>query len=143
MYHTEASLIINRPVTDVFAVISNLDRFKEWQDDLIEARWTSTGEPGVGSTYVFITQFAGSRMDLPGKVIAWELAQGWQWRATGGPFPIQGGYRLEAREGGTQITMFSDSEPKGWMNVMRPLLKWMGERGYRRSLTRLKAMLET
>lgn len=142
MYHTEASLIINRPVADVFAVTSDLNQHRGWQDGLIEACWTSEGTPGLGSTYVFVTQFARSRWDLPGVVTMWEPPNGWQWQAKGGPFPVQGGFRLEPMGTGTRITMFSDSEPWGWMNMMRPLLKWMGERSYQRSLTRLKATLE-
>jgi hypothetical protein len=55
---------------------------------------------------------------------------------------VQGGFRLEAVGSRTRVTMFSDSEPSGWMNAMRPLLKWMGERSYEKSLSRLKALLE-
>ncbi len=142
MYHTEVSMMINRTIADVFAVISDLNRHKEWQDDLIEARWASEGTPGAGSTFVFVTQFAGMRWDLPGEVTLWDPPNGWQWKAHGGPFPVQGGFQLEQREGGTQITMFSDSEPKGWMNIMRALLKWMGERSNKHSLTHLKTILE-
>jgi len=101
MYHTEAHVIIDQPITVVFATVSDIGRLKEWQDGLIEAKWTSKEPHGLGSTYIFISQFAGTR-----------------------------------------ITMFSDSEPTGWMNLMRPLLKWMGERSYKRSLTRLKGILE-
>lgn len=79
MYHTEANLLIHRPLADVFAMVSNVNRHTEWQDGLIEARWTSVGAPGVGSTYIFVTQFAGSRMNLPGKIIVWDPPHGWQW----------------------------------------------------------------
>lgn len=113
MYHTEASIMINRTIADAFAVITDLHRHKEWQDGLIEARWTSEGAPGVGSTYVFVTQFAGARWDLPGQVTSWTPSKGWTWKADGGPFPAQGGFRLEQMGNGTRITMFSDSEPKG------------------------------
>ncbi|MEO6063405.1 MAG: SRPBCC family protein [Thermoflexales bacterium] len=141
MYHTEMSVTINRPIATVFALVSDLNRFTEWQAGLIAANWTSAGAPGAGSTYTFVTRFAGMRMELPGEVTSWSSPTGWTWRAVGGPFPMQGGYRLEQAGPGTRITMFSDSEPKGWMNVMRPLLKWMGERTYTKSLTRLKAIL--
>lgn len=141
MYHTEASAVINLPPDKVFAVVSDVNRFTEWQDGLVKANWTSAGTPGVGSTYLFVTQFAGTRMDLPGEVITWNPPNGWTWKSNGGPFPVQGSYRLEQAGAGTRITMFSDSEPKGWMNAMRPLLKWMGERTYKKSLTRLKTLI--
>jgi hypothetical protein len=128
---------------DVFAIVSDISRHKEWQDGLVEACWTSEGAPGLGSTFDFVSQFAGTRWDLPGEVTSWSTPDGWRWKFNGGPFPEQGDFQLEPVGTGTRITMFSDSEPNGWMNAMRPLLKWMGERTYKRSLTRLKAMLES
>ena len=143
MYHTEMSVTINRPIAMVFALVSDVNRFTEWQDGLVAANWTSADAPGAGATYAFVTRFAGMRMDLPGEVTSWNPPTGWTWKAAGGPFPVQGGYRLEQAGIGTRITMFSDSEPKGLINAMRLLLKWMGERTYRNSLTRLKTILES
>jgi uncharacterized protein YndB with AHSA1/START domain len=143
MYHTEASVYIDKPVPNVFAIVSDMNLHQKWQDGLIESKWTSPTPVGVGSTYVFVSQFAGTRWDIPGSITEWNPPQGLQWKANDGPFPVQGGFRLEPVSKGTRIIMFSDSEPKGWMNVMRPLLKWMGERIYRSSLTRLKMMLES
>lgn len=142
MYHTEASLVIEQPIGNVFAVVSDVSRARDWQEGLVEANWTSEKALGIGSTYNFVSKFAGMRWDLPGKVTHWDPPNGWQWEARSGPFPVRGGYRLETSSSGTRITMFSDSEPRGWMNAMRPLLKWMGERSYRHSLIRLKALLE-
>ncbi len=143
MYHTEAGIVINRPLADVFTIVSDMRQHQKWQEGLVEASWTSDGSPGVGSTYRFVSQFAGMRWDLPGEVTLWNPPNGWRWKASGGPFPVKGGFRLEQVGSGTRITMFSDSEPQGWMNTMRAILKWMGERTYRRSLTRLKAIIES
>jgi hypothetical protein len=127
----------------VFSVLSDVDRHVEWQDGIIESAWTSEPPGVVGARYRFVTRFAGSRMTLPGEVTGWDPPNGWTWKATGGPFPVQGGFRLVAAAGhGTRVTMFSDSEPSGWINALRPLMKWIGERGYRRSLARLKALVE-
>lgn len=143
MYHAEASIVINRPMTDVFKIVSNLSRAKEWQAGLVESNWTSDRDPGIGTTYQFVTKFAGSRMELPGEITSWDPPNGLQWKASGGPFPVQGGYRLKQVDNSTRITMFSDSEPKGWMNAMKPILKWMGERTYKQSLAHLKMILES
>lgn len=57
-------------------------------------------------------------------------------------YHMQGGFRLEPLGAGTRVTMYSDSEPKGWMSALRPLLKRLGEHSYQRSLQRLKTLLE-
>ena len=143
MYHSEVTIEIGRPPDEVFAVLSNLDRHVEWQDGIIEAGWTSETTAAVGATYRFVTRFAGSRMDLPGEVTGWDPPHGWTWKGHGGPFPVQGGFRLAGARGRTRVTMFSDSQPTGWMNAIRPIMKWIGERGYRWSLARLKTLLES
>lgn len=68
MYYTEHSIVINRPPADVFAVVSNVSRHKEWQDGVESSSWTSARPHGLGSTYLTIAQFAGSRWNLPGEV---------------------------------------------------------------------------
>lgn len=141
MYRTEASILIGRTATEVFAVASDIDRMSEWQEGLVESRWTSPSA-GLGATYLFVAKFAGRRWDLPGEITEWDPPRGWRWRSHGGPFPVEGGYRLDASSNGTRVTMFSESVPTGWMSVMRPILKVMGERMYRRSLARLKSVVE-
>lgn len=144
MIHTEASIIIDRPVEEVFKLQTDLSRYKDWQDGLVEAGWTSTGPPGVGSTYKFITANAGMRFDIPGEIIAWDPPRSWKWKARSGPIIIEGGYRFEHVGSGTRVTMFSDSELKGMMKLMPAwLYKSLGERSQKRSLNRLKALLES
>lgn len=142
MYHTEARVFINRPIEIVFDAVADVPSQHEWQDGLVESGWTSAQTKQVGATYKFVSQMGGVRWDLPGQIIHWDAPHGWRWQASEGPFPVQGGYRLEVADGGTWITMYSDSEPSGWMRWMRSLLKWMGERSYQKSLCRLKALLE-
>ena len=39
----ETSILINRPVEEVFAFITDLDTWSEWQSDLVEVKKTSPG----------------------------------------------------------------------------------------------------
>jgi hypothetical protein len=77
VYHTEASIEIERPPSVVFSVLSDFDRHVEWQDGIIEAAWTSEPPGVVGARYRFVTRFAGSRMTLPGEVTGWGPPNGW------------------------------------------------------------------
>lgn len=144
MIHTEASIVINRPIDEVFRLQTDLGRYKDWQDGLVEAAWTSPGPAGVGSTYKFITANAGMRFELPGEIIEWDPPRGWKWKARSGPITIEGGYRFEPTGQGTKLTMFSDSELKGMMKLMPAwLYKYLGERSQKRSLNQLKSLIES
>jgi uncharacterized protein YndB with AHSA1/START domain len=47
----EKSVVIARPVEDVWAVLSNLDNVKRWSISGSEARQTSPGPLGVGASF--------------------------------------------------------------------------------------------
>ena len=57
MFKLEVSEVINRPVEEVFAYISNPENDSLWQSDTAETEITSEGPIGVGTTYRDVTEF--------------------------------------------------------------------------------------
>jgi uncharacterized membrane protein len=51
MYKFTKNVVINRSQQDVFNFLSNPTNMPQWQSAVESAEWTSTGTPGVGSTY--------------------------------------------------------------------------------------------
>ena len=52
MVKIEVSAVIDRPVEDVFAFMSNPENDPQWQSDTAETKITSQGPMGVGTTYL-------------------------------------------------------------------------------------------
>lgn len=50
MKHVEASITINRPIAEVFAFVTDFSKATQYQPGIIEARVTSSGSVGVGTT---------------------------------------------------------------------------------------------
>lgn len=62
----EKSVVIARPVEDVWAVLSNLDNFKRWSLSGQEYKQTSPGPLGVGASvevaeWCFVASISGCR----------------------------------------------------------------------------------
>ncbi len=55
----ETSVVINRPIEDVFNYSTDPGNTPEWQTGLLESRLTSAGPIGVGSTIRDVRMFMG------------------------------------------------------------------------------------
>ncbi len=144
-----ASIMIDRPVTDVFAAVSDIARMGEWSPECVACRWVDGVDgPAVGS------EFTGDNVAKVGpvtlkkwtttsKITGYEhnavfefVAEGYStWR-----------YEFEDREGSTVVTeSFSFPPPVGvqkflYETVMRRSTSMV--KGMEATLGRLKAALE-
>ena len=72
MISVEHSVVIDRPIHEVFAFIANVENNPQWQQSVLETRKTSPGPVGVGSTGIEVRQFMGRRMELSFEVTEYE-----------------------------------------------------------------------
>ncbi len=75
MIEIEKSAVINRPVEEVFAYVTDVENEPQWISEVAEVRKTSDGPMGVGSTYDNIVHFLGRRIVDPHEVIQYERWQ--------------------------------------------------------------------
>ena len=72
-----SSIVINRPVEDVFAVLTNVENAGKWFPGNVQEWWTSPPPHGVGSTrrarvkLGLITSVAGRCARIEGRVEEW------------------------------------------------------------------------
>ena len=62
MISTQVSIVINRPLEEVFAYLSDLENNMNWRAGMIEAKKTSAGPIGVGTTYRLVSSAGGSKV---------------------------------------------------------------------------------
>ncbi|HZO28585.1 MAG TPA: SRPBCC family protein [Chloroflexota bacterium] len=62
---------INGPVEQVFAMVADADRAKEWSTNLVSIRRTSDG-PGLGATTEAVMKIAGSEQRAKGRCTAYD-----------------------------------------------------------------------
>ncbi len=142
MKHVEASITINRPIAEVFVFVTDFGNATQWQPGIIEARVTSNGPVGVGTTYTWVQQFVGQKMDTSGQVTVWSPPTAYEWKSTSGPFPVSGGVKFKAEGNGTVVTSYADAEPGGFFKLAEGLvIKQLGGQ-FEQGLKKLKELLE-
>jgi uncharacterized protein YndB with AHSA1/START domain len=136
------SVVINRPVEEVFAFVADQSKIPLWQSFVAEAGLTSEGPMSAGSTYRYTFQLLGQRIETTGEFPEYEPNSKYSFKATSGPFPIKGGFICEAVEGGTKVTMWGEAEFGGFFKVAEPLALRLFMRQLETSLKSLKDILE-
>ena len=142
MATAELSTTINRPVEDVFAVMSNVEDNPKWSSAALEAKQTSAGPIGVGTTAHFVGKFIGRRIESDSVVTEFEPNRKFTWESKSGPFPLRGSFTFEPVEGGTRVNAIFEAEPGGFFKLAEPLFVGMAKRQFQGDLANLKDLME-
>ncbi len=143
MTHMEKSIKINCTPEQAFALGTDVNKAATWQVGVLEAKVTSEGEWGVGTTYAWTQKAIGQTMETRGEVTVWNPPLAYEWKATKSPFPLAGGMKFQADGSGTLVTVFADAEPGGFFKLAEGMIKGQMEKQFEENLEALKKLLES
>lgn len=143
MLNIEASTIINRPVADVFAFMSNFENNPKWEKNFVEARRLSADPIGVGTAFQCVLQVPGQRSESRFEITAYEPNRKIGFRADR---PAQakpaGSILFESVGDGTKVTVLPRPEMSGFFRLMEPLMAGYIKKQNETHLNNLKQLLE-
>ncbi len=141
MLKIESSIVINRPVDEVFAVLSNIENNPKWSSGFLEAKKTSQGPIGVGTTWRAVQKALGQRIETEAEVTEYEPNRKCTQRGKS-PFPVKVQMTFESVEGGTRVNLRLEGEPGGFFKLAQPLVANMAKRNIEGDLANLKDLME-
>jgi uncharacterized membrane protein len=142
MAKVEASVVINRPVEEVFAFMSDVKNWLKWQSGMLEAEQSSEGPAGVGTTCRGVNQFLGQRMEWTSEITAYELNEKIEQRIKSGPMLIEQIVEFEPVEGGTKLTLGGEGETGGLFKLAEPMVNRRMQKEMEGNISNLKDILE-
>ena len=142
MVKVEGTVVINRPIEEVFAFLANPDKSSQWQGMVLEAKQTSEGPVGVGTTGQSSSQFLGRRIESTWEVTEYELNRKTAFKSTSGPVPYEQSATLETVDEGTKVTLVAEYEVGGFFKLAEPIVARMGQRQAEADFANLKDLLE-
>lgn len=142
MIKVEVSIVINRPVEEVFAFLSDLEGNSKWRPGQIEAKKTSESPIGVGTTYRTVNNVLGRRMEGEMQVTAYEPNRQYTVKSKSGYFPFEARRIFEPVEGGTRVRFVVEAEPGGLFKLAEPLVESMARRRLEADVATLKDLME-
>ena len=136
------SIVINRPIEDVFAVLANLENDPKWRREWVEAKKTTEGPIGIGARFSLFGEFLGRRNEVVYEVTEYEPNQITAWKTVSGPLPLTFQRTFERVVGGTQVTIRYEADIRGFIKLIKPLVVSVGKRALQGDFPKLKELME-
>ena len=137
----EASVTINRPPADVFAVLTDVPHQPDWSTGAGRILNVSENPAILGTTWTQISKFVGREIEAHLKVTDYEANRRFGSQVDK-PIPFQLLFVLEPVGTGTRVTFTSAGEPGGFFGVAAPLLRKAIKDTMSSDLQALKTQLE-
>lgn len=141
MAQIKSSIIIKRPIEEVFAFVADPRNDLKWRSDVVESNVTS-GSLGVGATFEFASEFIGRKIETKGEMTAYDPPKRFAWKSIESPIPVSAVTTFEAVTDGTLIVDTVDFEPGGFFKIAEPLLIKQAQSAAEKDMKKLKELLE-
>lgn len=139
----QLTITIDRPIEDVFRVLSDPATTPRWSRNAIEEHVTTAGPVGVGSRRrATVRRFGGGTTQNEIEVTAFEPNRRIALRSIESPVPFSSAYLLTPIGSGARVDWDWDFDLKGGLRLVGPLVRGMFARAFRADLARLKSMME-
>ncbi|HEX6700525.1 MAG TPA: SRPBCC family protein [Gaiellaceae bacterium] len=143
MTKIERSIVIERPVEEVWDFVHDPAKDALWQTTLAESEKLTHGPMRVGTRVREVRHFLGVRIELAWEVTEYEPNVRSAIRGISGPIPLTGGYRFEPVEAGTRFTVSGELDAHGLFKLAEPVFARITRRELEANLGHLKDLLET
>ena len=139
----EHTVVINRPIAEVFAFIAKADNMPRWAKYITDAAQTSEGPVDVGTTCYVVSKMMGMQVKQDFTVTECIPDHVYAARSTSGLVPMESRYVLEEASGATEVRVSTTTDLSGVMKMAGPLLTRKLRKQMREDHENLKQYLET
>jgi carbon monoxide dehydrogenase subunit G len=136
------SVTVDRRVEEVWDFIGDFENTTRWSPGVLEARQTSDGPLGVGSTLQTVVKAFGRRRTADYLVTEYEPNQAFAFEVTSGPMTSRARYSVQPAGAGTRLTASGGAEATGLYKLLAPILVRILKRHSQDDLANVKRILE-
>jgi uncharacterized membrane protein len=142
MSKIERSIVIERPLEEVWDFVQDTSKDAMWQTTLVESQVLTEGPRRVGTQVQEVRRFLGVQIPMTLELTEFEPRHRSSLRAVSGGIPLSGSYLLEPLDGGTKLTVTGQLEAHRLFKLTEPVFARMTSRELEASLGHLKDLLE-
>ena len=142
MISHEASVVIHRPVEQVFAFASDPRNDLRWSEGALDSRQITAGPVGVGTKVAQVYSFLGRRMEGEFEITEYEPNSRLTKKVTEGPFPLRITLSLEPDGAKTKATGRIELKPEGFFALAEPIVSGNLRKRFESDMAALKHALE-
>lgn len=139
-----SSIEIDRPQSEVFAYLDELDKHPEWQESLTGSRVLTEGPVAVGTKVVDTRRVPGGPRDMTYEITAHQPPTTSSWKGLDGPVRASGTITVERLdESRSRVTVEFDLQGHGIGILFAPFARAQARKQVPTDQQKLKQLLES
>jgi len=142
MSKIQRSIVIERPIDEVWDFVHDTTKDALWQTTLVESRLLTEGPKRVGTRVQEVRRFMGVRLEMGLELTEFEPNRKSSLKAVSGGIPLSGSYVLEPLDGATRLTVTGELDAHGAFKLAEPVFARITSRELEANLGHLKDLLE-
>lgn len=142
MIELSSSVLINRPIDEVFTYVAEANNWSNWMSELVEVKNKSADPVGKGTKFSAVASILGRRVETIQEVSKYEPNSKFAVKSSSGPVENEDEFTFEPVAGGTKITRTAQGEIAGFLKMAEPLVTRMLNRQFETNFANLKDLLE-
>lgn len=142
MIDIASSILIYRPLTQVFDFISSSANDFEWQYGTLASGQVSAGANRVGASFRTIGHLMGRRVVGTFEITDYEANHRYGFKSLSGPLHLHTVYTLEMSDGSTRLNISTHASPANLLHVPERIMQKYMQRQLKQDLAMLKSILE-
>lgn len=132
MVEFQHSVVVNKPVNEVFAYMANFQNNPKWSPDIAEVTRTSTAQTiGKGKTWRQVIVAGKRRLPYELTVDQYEANRMYHFKGAGSALDYEVTCRFDPAAGGTKVSIAVSGQVKGFAKLFRGTI----ERTFREAIT--------
>ena len=134
---------IRRPIEDVFAILTDVEKTGIWFPGDVEERWTSPPPHGVGSTRRATVRMLGLRSENDAVVTDYDPPHRARIEGTSPNAPFIGTLTFVHDGDATSVEVTTEFILRGAARIAGPAIAWWYGRAWARGLRTLRSLMES
>lgn len=142
MINLDLSALIDKPVKDVFAFITNPKNMSKWNSAVVSLEQITPGALGVGTKFKSVGEMLGRRIEGEMQVVAFEPDSKYGFQMDAGPVQVNVVLSFKTVGTGTKLSLNAQGNPGGLFKLAEPVMQARVKAMMEENLARLKSVLE-
>jgi carbon monoxide dehydrogenase subunit G len=142
MINLDLSTLIDRPVKEVFAFVSNLNNMAKWNSAVVRLEQITPGDVGVGTRFKSVGEMMGRRIEGEVQVTSYEPDTKTGFQMNAGPMQMNVTISFKPVGTGTKVSLNAQGNPAGVFKLAEGIMQGRVKSMMEENLARLKSVLE-
>ena len=142
MINLDFGVLIDRPMKDVFAFVSNPNNMSKWNSAVVSLEQVSPGAVGVGSKFKTVGEMMGRRIEGEMQITAYEPDTKCGFQVNAGPMQVNLTLSFKTVGTGTKVSLNAQGNPGGIFKLAEGVMTGQIKSMMEGNLARLKDALE-